>query len=189
MYKKLILLVLAVVATGCTTYGHKITDYSDRSIVYGWLDVDGVDGNYMYAGGIKQYTPAIKNPYYFVNTDKFKDGFIFYYYGLPKGSFKLDYVKMQSCLGFICSNTFYTYDFGAQGSVATVKVKKPGTYYLGSYLLAEEKTGWLEAGKFSVAPTKKGPSQKEMLEYILKKAPSAHPIVAQRIDNSLRKVR
>lgn len=186
MLKKLGLLVLLVLMSGCATTGHKITDHTDRSIVYGWLDIDDVDGNYMFAGFVRQYTPTIKNPYYTLRTDKFKGGYIYYFYGLPNGAFKLDSLKMQSCLGIFCGNTIYNYDFGTQGTVATVKIKKPGTYYMGSYKMAEVDTGMFEQSKFNVTPTKKGPSQKEMLQYILTKAPSKHPVVAERIRLSLR---
>jgi len=189
MFKKLLLLGLVLLATGCASTGEKITDYTDRSVVYGWLDVADVDGNHMYSGGLKQYAPPTDKPYWGVNIDKFEGGFLVYHYGMPKGSYKLDYVKMQSCLGFLCGNTIFTYDFGAQGDVATVKINKPGTYYLGSYKMAEEKTGWLEQSKFSVEPTKKGPSQKLMLEHILKNAPSGHPVIAERLNQKISQVK
>jgi hypothetical protein len=186
MFKKFFLLGFIVLASGCASTGEKITDYTDRSLVYAWLDIDGVDGNHMYAAGVKQYKPATDKPYWGMDIDKFEGGFLLYHYGLPKGSYKLDYVKMQSCLGFVCGNTLYTYDFGAQGDVGTAKINKPGTYYHGSYKMDEEDTGFFEQSKFSVKRTKGGPSQKQMLEHIQKKAPSGHPELDERIAQSVR---
>lgn len=189
MLKKLLLLGFVALMAGCASTGHKITDHTDRSTVYGWLDIDDVSGNHPYASFIRQYNPPIKDPYYGLNVDKFEGGLLYYFYGVPNGAFKLDEIRMQSCLGFICSNTIYGYSLGAQGDVATIKIKKPGTYYMGSYKMAEAKTGFFEPGKFTINPTKKGPSKKKMLEHILKNAPSGHPIVGQRIKAQLAKVK
>lgn len=189
MFNKVIVLGLIILVAGCASSGDSyITDYSNRSVAYGWLDVSDVDGNHMYDGAIKQFTPPTDKPYWTVATDEFEGGFLFYHYGLPNGAFKLDYVKMQSCLLFMCSNTYYTYDFGSQGSVATVKMNKPGVYYLGSYKLTEVDTGWFQPGKFNIAPANKGPTQKQMLEYLLKDSPSEDPVVAKRLNNSLGKL-
>jgi len=189
MFKKVLVLGLALLMAGCASTGTPITDYTNRSIVYGWLDIDDVDGNHMYAGYIRQFSPPTKEPYYSTYIDEFEGGYLVYFYGLPNGAFKLDSVKMQSCLGFVCSNTVYTYNFGTQGNVASVKIKKPGTYYLGSYKLAEEDTGIFEQSKFSVTKAKKGPSKKAMLKHILENAPNDHPVVAKRIEQSMRSVR
>ena len=189
MIRKSLILMFILFATGCASTGEKITDYTDRSVVYAWVNVDDVDGNHMVGAGVKQYKPATDKPYWGLSIEKFEGGFLLYHYGLKKGSYKLDYVEMQSCLGFICGNTYYTYNFGAQGDIATAKIKKPGTYYLGSYKLAEEDSRWYEQGKFSVKKTKKGPTKKQMLEHILKDAPTGHPVLEERIKKSIRKAK
>lgn len=189
MFNKFILLGLVLVTGGCAFTGDKITDYTNRSIVYAWLDISDIDGNHMYGGHIKQYAPATDKPYYPLSGEKLKGGLLVNHNGLENGSFKLDNIKLQSCLGFICSNTSYIYDFGAQDLVATTIIKKPGVYYLGSFKLVEEKTGFFEQGKFSVIKAENGPSQKEMLELMLKDAPSEHPIIAERLQNSLNKIK
>jgi len=189
MKKNFFMLGLVILLTGCAFTGDKIKDYSDRSVVYTWLDIDEVDGNHMYDGGVKQYKPITDEPYWGLSIDKFEGGFLLYHYGLPNGAYKLDHVRMQSCLGFICGNTYYSYDFGVQGDVGAVIINRPDTYYLGSYKLAEEDTGFFEQSKFNVEKIKDGPSQKQMLEHILKNAPTGHPVLEERITQSLSKVK
>jgi hypothetical protein len=71
--------------------------------------------------------------------------------------------------------------------VGAVTIEKPGVYFLGSYDLAEEDTGWFEQGKFSVNEARKGPSRKELLEAVLAFAPEDHPVVAQRIRSEMKR--
>jgi hypothetical protein len=189
MNKKFLMLWLVLLVAGCASGGgDRITDFSNRSTAYGWLDIDDVDGNKVYSNLIKQYTPPAKAPYYYTYADSFKGGYLFYLYGLPKGAFKLYSVSLKTCLGIACSNLINTYNFGTQGSIASVRIKKPGVYYLGSYKLIKKKTGFFKRDQFSVIKAKNGPSKKEMLKYLLKHVPG-DPIVTKRIRQTLRYTR
>ena len=180
--------VAVLIISGCVGGGgERITDYTNHSTVYGWVDIDEVDGNHLYNVIVKQYRPKTEAPYYFLGIEKFKGGYLFYTHATTNGAFKLDTARAQSCLGFMCSNTYYEYHFGSQGSdVGAVTIDKPGVYFLGSYELAEQKTGWFEQGKFNVVEAQNGPSRKEMLEAVLANAPRDHPIVAERIRTVMR---
>lgn len=182
------ILVSLLSLSGCMSFtdGEEIKDFTNRSTVYGWLNVDDVDGNHLYDVVIKQFKPASKEPYYHVSIEKLKGGFLIYSNALPAGSFKLDNISLQSCMLFLCGNTYYTYNFGSQGDVASTIINKPATYYIGSLKLKDENTGWFSPTKFSVTKATNGPTEKEMLEFILKDAPGEHPAISERINKKLR---
>lgn len=186
--KRILLTAVILLLSGCVGGGgEQVKDFTNRSTAYGWVNIDDVDGNHMYEAIVKQYRPKINAPYYFLAIKEFKDGFLFYTNALTNGAFKLDEVRAQSCFG-LCSNTYYTYNFGSQGSdIGTATIKQPGVYFLGNYDLVEEDTGFFEQGKFSIKQAANPPSQKEMLEVILADAPKDHPIVGQRIRKALGK--
>lgn len=190
MIRMPLLLGLILLISGCASFGeHEITDYKHTSIVYGWLDFSSVDGNSLYDGTIKQYSPPTDTPYYHIGAEKYKGGFVYYFYGLPDGAFKLSDMTLQSCLLFMCSNSIYKYDFGTQGRVASIIIKKPGVYFMGSYKLADISTGFFEGDKFEVTRAKNPPSRKTLLKMVLQDAPEGHPIVARRIKQALRRMR
>ena len=178
------LLILSL--TGCAfTGGEKITDFTDRSVGYGWLDIEDVDANQLHSVVVFQYVPRIDKPYYHAKVKEFKDGYLYYSFAFPNGSFGTYSASGQKCFVF-CSNTIYTYDFGKQGTdAAKISIKKPGVYSLGSYKLQEVKTGWFEQGKFNIVPAKNGPSDREMLEEILKDT-EGNPVMEQRIKAALK---
>jgi len=185
MYRFLTVLTVLILSGCVGGGGERVTDFTNRSTVYGWVNLDEVDGNHLYNVIVKQYRPKTKSPYYFLGIEEFKGGYLFWTHATTNGAFKLDTARAQSCLGFLCSNTYYEYSFGSQGSdVGAVNIKKPGVYYLGSYELAAMETGWFEQGKFNVVESKKGPSKKEMLTAILEDAPDQ--IVADRIRKAMR---
>lgn len=184
---KIALIGIVLLLSGCASSGVEINDYTDRSVVYGWLDIDDVNGNTIYGSSIKQFSPPTKEPLLFLDTVELDGGYMFYYYGLPNGAFKFNSVSLQTCLGFVCGNSIAVYDFGGQGDTASIKITEPGAYYLGSFKLANEDTGFFERKKFKVTEAKGGPSKKEMLQIVLENAPNDHPIVAERIKASLAK--
>lgn len=186
--KRVLLTAVILLLSGCVGGGgEQVKDFTNRSTAYGWVNIDEVDGNRLYQVNVKQYRPKTKSPYYFLAVKELKGGYLFYTNALTNGAFKLDEVRAQSCFG-LCSNTFYTYSFGNQGSeIGAATVEQPGVYYLGSFDLVEEDTGFFEQGKFGVNQAANPPSQKEMLEAILADAPGDHPIVGKRIRKALSK--
>jgi hypothetical protein len=184
--KRAAALLAVVLLTACSSVT-KVTDFENRSVAYGWVDIKDVEINHVSSIYIQQYRPKTDAPYYTTGFKKFKDGFLFWTIALPVGSHKLDTIKGQACLGILCSNTFYTYNFGKQGDeVGALVIKAPGVYHLGSYKMKNEKTGWLEQSKFQVLPAPNAPSRREMLEEILKDDDTKDtPIMVERIKREL----
>jgi len=187
MMKQLMVLCSVLLLSACAT-GTRITEFNDRSLGYGWLDIKDVDANRLHAVDIYQFRPQTAEPYYPATVKAFKNGFLYYSTVLPNGSHKTNSAAGQKCLGIICTNTFYKYSFGKQGDdVGAVTIKNPGVYSLGSYKLKEVKTGFFEQGKFDAVPANNAPSKREMLEEILKDV-SDVPVVAERIKRELDKL-
>lgn len=188
MLKRLALVALALLLASCAS-GNRITDFTDRSVGYGWLDIKEVSGNTLHSVDIYQFRPQIAEPYYYAAVKPFKDGFLYYTFALPNGAHKTISASGQSCLGIFCGNTTYTYSFGKQGDdVGAIVIKSPGVYHMGSYRLKSMKTGFFEQGKFEVLPAPNAPSRREMLEEILKDAQDT-PVMAERIKRELAQLR
>ena len=189
MLKRFILLFSVVLLIGGCASGTKITDFTDRSVGYGWLNIKDVDANRLHAVSIYQYLPRTAEPYYGTSVKEFKNGYLYYTIALPVGSHKTYSASGQRCLGILCGNTIYNYSFGKQGDeVGAVIIKSPGVYHMGSYNLKEVKTGFFEAGKFEVIPATNAPSKREMLEEILKDSQDT-PVMADRIKRELAQMR
>lgn len=187
MLKRFMLVLSVVLLVGCAS-STEITDFTDRSLGYGWLNIKDVDANRLHAVEIYQFRPHTSEPYYHAALKEFKGGYLYYSYALPNGSHKTVSASGQRCLAFLCSNTIYNYSFGKQGDdVGAIIVRKPGVYHMGSYNLNNVKTGFFEQGKFGVVPATNAPSRREMLEEILKDVDV--PIMAERIRNELAQLR
>ena len=188
MFKLLGALLCAVLLSACAS-GTRVTDFNDRSLGYGWLNIKEVDANRLYAVDIYQYRPHTTEPYYPAAVKPFKNGFLYYTMALPAGAHKTQSARGQSCLGILCGNTDYRYSFGKQGDeVGAIVIKTPGVYHMGSYKLKAVNTGFFEPGKFEVLPASDAPSKREMLEEILKDAQDV-PVIAERIRRELAQLR
>lgn len=166
-----IIALIFTLATGCSILTPKIKDYSNRSVVYGYLDTSEAP-----AGLINtlffQYKPVTKKPYWSMATKKVGKGYIFYHYGLPNGSYQVSEFVGQSCFLIFCGNTIYYYEMPKQGKNGTAaEIKKPGVYFLGSYKYKKVKTGFFSRGKFDIIPAENPPSRLSMIEAIIKKSP------------------
>ena len=187
MRVKIILLAFLILAlNGCAfTGGERITDFENRSTIFGWLDISDVDANRLHEIVFFQYRPASDKPYYFVNFEKFEGGYLFYSHAFPKGAHKLHVVRGQQCY-LLCGNTIYEYTIGKQGDTeGAVVADRAAVYFAGALKLEDVKTGWFERGKFAVSPAEKAPSQEMMLKKILETAPPEHPVIANRIERLL----
>jgi hypothetical protein len=181
MFRRLCILVALTVLSGCAGFGNDISNFEQRSVVYGWLNIDEVDGNHLLSVTMKQYKPRTDKPFYHMGFEKLGGGYLFYHYGFSNGSYKADSVKAQSCILLLCGNTINQYDFGSQGTDGAVIIEKPGVYSIGGFKLVEEDTGFFEQGKFRVVPTNIVPSKTEILNVLVKNSPKDHPIVADRL--------
>ena len=183
-FKRIALVLAAVLLAACagTT---QVTDFSDRSVGYGWVDIHDASPNRISSIFVQQYRPKTSEPYYPMAFEEYKGGILFWSAALAVGSHKLDVLRGEKCIGILCGNTTYAYNFGQQGDeVGAVVVRSPGVYHLGSYKLRDLKTGWFEGGKFEVLPAKNAPSKREMLEEILKHT-ADNQVMADRIRREL----
>ena len=184
-FKLLLATLCLALLTACSSI-EQVKDFENRSVAYGWVDIKDIAINHVSVIYIQQYRPKIESPYYTTGYKAFKDGYMFWTMALPNGSHKLDTIKGQSCLGFLCSNTVYVYNFGKQGDdIGAVVIKNPGVYYLGAYKMDNEKTGFFEPGKFKVTAARNAPTRRELLEEILKDKDVDVPIIRERIQREL----
>lgn len=187
MLKRLALVSAIGLLAGCASTTH-ITDFSDRSVGYGWLDIKEVDANRLHNVTIYQFRPHDDKPYYPAAVKAFKGGYLYWTMALPVGSHKTISASGQSCLGILCSNTTYKYSFGKQGDdTGAVTIRTPGVYHLGSYNLKDVKTGFFEPGRFQALQATGAPSRREMLEEILRSIDQ--PVMAERIRRELAQLR
>lgn len=169
-----------VALSGCM--GSQITDFSDRSVVYGWVDLSQAAGNRVTGGTIRGYNLPPNSNLYPIGATKLGDGYVFYHFGVESGPVKLNTISAMTCVG-LCGNTINVYDFGKQGrEIGAAVVRSKGTYYLGSYGLKTKRTLFFGPSDFQVYRTS-GPSRRQMLETILKDAPDAQkPLIQQAIN-------
>jgi hypothetical protein len=159
----ILLLVGAVAAlTGCAGGGHgrDINDPSN-SLVFGFVDMS--DAPTKVSGAqVMQVAPPTDKPYW--GTDV-RDG-LFYTYYLPPGSYKLATLHGSSFL-----RGEYRYSFPRQGGGnTTVRIDKPGIYFLGAYKYKDVKTGLFEQGKFDIERVS-SPTEGELLQRLLDRNP------------------
>jgi hypothetical protein len=155
----MLLLVAALAAlAGCAGGGHgrDINDPSN-SLVFGFVDM--ADAPTKVSGAqIMQVAPPTDKPYW--GTDV-KDG-LFYTYYLPPGSYRLATLHGSSFL-----RGEHRYNMGRQGGGdTTVRIEKPGIYFLGAYKYTTVKTGMFEQSKFGIERVK-SPSEAELLQKLL----------------------
>jgi hypothetical protein len=175
-----------LINTACvTTGGERITDFTDRSVIYGWLDIEEVEANKLHGVTIYQYLPKTTMPYFNVKVVEFEKGYLYYSFAFPQGSFGLDTASGQLCI-LLCGNTIYNYDFGNQGDdIGKVRIAEPGVYYLGAYALSEVKTGFFEPGQFDIQSATNAPSEYDMLKAMLADA-ADKPAIDARLRAAIR---
>jgi hypothetical protein len=198
MRKLLFLSCLALLLSACVVQLGPdpvipITNYDERSTAYGWLDTTDVETNRLNYVNLYQFRPQTNKPYYEAKVVKFKNGFLYFSQALPLGSFKTISAGGQRCTGPLCGTTLYKYSFGKQGdAVAAVVIEKPGVYYLGAHKMKQtESAGFLSGqGKFTVVPAPNPPTQRELLEEVLRVAQKEDaPVMIDRIKYELRRMK
>ncbi|WP_375254456.1 hypothetical protein [Yoonia sp.] len=144
----------------------QITDFSDRSVVYVWVDVEQARGNKVVGGSFRNFAPGDGGGVYPVGVEKLGDGFLVYHEGIAPGPTKLGTVDAMFCIG-LCGNTINVYDFGNQGGdIAATTVRSRGVYDLGSYAIVSQRTGLFSPRVFDVQRTS-GPSKRQILQTLL----------------------
>ena len=152
-----LLAALALVA-GCAGGGHgrDINDPSN-SLVFGFVDM-GDAPTKVSGAQVRQVAPATDKPYWGMNV---RSG-LFYTYYLPPGSYQLASLHGSSFL-----RGEVQYNFPRQGGgQTTVRIDKPGIYFLGAHKYKDVKTGFFEGGKFDIQRVDT-PTEAQLLQRIL----------------------
>lgn len=126
-----------------------------NSLVFAYVDMDdaptGIDSASLKPQGEEGYW-----------TMGVEDGLIFQEY-LPAGAYQL-----ASLSGSSFMHGEVVYNFPTYGrNQSSVRIQKPGIYFLGSYKYKEVKTGFFEADKFDLERVD-SPSEPELLNRMLK---------------------
>ena len=162
--RSFLLLIGLTVLAACT--GPQITDFSDRSVAYVWVNVDEARGNRVVGGSFRSFSPGDGGGIYPAGYEKLGNGYLIYHEGIANGPTKLNTVSAMFCVG-LCGNTVNVYDFGAQGGdVAAAIIRSRGVYDLGRYAIVSQRTGLFQPGRFDVQRTS-GPSKRQILEFLL----------------------
>lgn len=161
MIRTIYLFVLAgavALAAGCGSSGHK-RDINDptNSLVFGYVDMREAPTK-VSGAHIMQVAPPSDKPYWGMGV---KDG-MFYNSYLPPGSYRLSSLHGS---GFFAGE--HQYNFPRQGGGdTTVRIDKPGIYFLGAYRYQKVKTGFFEGGKFAIEKVS-SPTEAELLQKML----------------------
>ena len=151
--------VLAAIAlAGCSSSG-PTRDLNDptNSLVFGYVDM-GDAPTKVNGAHIMQVAPPTDKPYWGMGV---KDG-MFYNSYLPPGSYRLSSLHGS---GFFAGE--HQYNFPRQGGGdTTVRIDKPGIYFLGAYKYQKVKTGMFEQSKFAIERVSK-PTEAELLQKML----------------------
>ena len=183
---RFLLLAAGMFLSACIGGGKPITDFADRSVVYGWLDASEIQGNHLFSANIRQFDPPTDAPFLGMGIEKHEGGYLIYHYGAPRGMHELDQISLQSCLVIICGNTINQYSFSAYAdSPGRVDTRRPGVHFIGAYKLVKVRTGLFKQGEFRVTKIR-GPSKNGMLAVLLKDTPEGHPVIDQRIQAAMR---
>lgn len=182
---RFLMLLSALVLMGCAG-GTPIQDFSNRSVVYTWIDVSDIPGNRMQWFNMRNLSVPENERYYSTGFEKVGDGYLIWHNGFNPGRYEFDKMALMSCLGLLCTNTINEFDFGPPGTApGTVRVGNPGVYFAGCYAFKQTKRGFFRPGEFDTRKTGCKVSKQKMLSIMLKNAPPDHPIVAQRIQRAM----
>lgn len=147
--------------TACGTSGPtRSIDDPGNSLVFGYIDMADAPTS-ADSAWLQQIAPPSDTPFWGLSV---VDG-IFYSAYVPVGTYQVS--EFQGS-GFFAGQNKYS--FPRQGNSTTVKIDKPGIYFLGAFKYKPEKSGFFEPGKFSLERTAT-PTQKALLEKILKEDP------------------
>jgi len=167
LFRSLFLLLGLTLLSACA--GQQITDFSDRSVGYVWINLDDARGNKVVGGSFRNLQAPANTSVFGTGAQKFGNGFLLYHMGLPAGPTKLRTVDSMFCVG-LCGNTINVYDFGSQGGdVAAANIRARGVYDFGSYAIVSQSNGIFRPGSFDVRRTN-GPSKRQILQFLLQEA-------------------
>lgn len=150
---------LALSLAGCSSTSPVSTTDESLSLVYGYFDMKDAPTKVQWVG-LKQYGGKEIGTY----RMGVEDG-LFFHVGVEPGSYQVDKFGGSSFL-----RGDYTYNFGGKGRNSTaVRIQSPGVYFLGAHRYVNHAgQGLFAPDKFEMAPAK-APSEKELLERVIKR--------------------
>lgn len=171
-----VILLASIIMHGCAPLIKRIDD-TNRGIVIGYIDMDEAPTELEFVD-IYQALPKTKEPYWGCAID---DGM--FYHILPLGSYQISsFGGVERFLIF--SGASYVYNMPDYGANETsVRLKKPGIYYAGSYKYKKIKTGFFSPNKFDLIKTDK-PTERELLKRLTKDAAGTpwEPVIRKRLE-------
>lgn len=185
------LLIAFIVFTGlagCSTARIQDTP-PDRSLVFVYVDFTENEMD-LYWTKMKKVSPVSETPFFNIigvrNFDgKNKYGYLLWYEFLENGSYQLaSFGGKQTLYMRQKQLTLLMPEMG--GNQTSLRVQKPGIYYMGSFKYKPELSTWAEVGgvrnKFTMEPFR-GPSETEMLKKLLEvsKGTSWEPRIQEKL--------
>ncbi len=150
------LITLGLLA-GCASSG-PTRDINDptNSLVFGYIDMDDAPTQ-VNSAWMVQVAPPSDTPYWGLGVSKG----LFYNSYLPLGSYQLS--KFGGS-GFFAGQ--HEYAFPKQGNKTSLRITKPGIYFIGAYKYKQVKTSMFSQAKFAIEKINK-PTEAELLKRIL----------------------
>lgn len=185
-----ILVLLAVTQASCTVVwgnsgGDRIETFSDRSVVFTWVDMSQAHTNVRY-GVIERLKPVTEDRYYAMGVHPYEGGYILYHIGLPNGAFKFRTFTGNACLlgNFLLCSVDTVYRIPKQGGLGGVKVDEPGIYYLGGfqYQVAGSNGFFRRSNKFNLVEAEQAPDPAAMLMALHRKLAARFPEPMKKIE-------
>ena len=183
----ILVLLIAITLSGCVS-SKRVTDLSDRSVGYAFINLDRAVGNRLVGGSfVNDAIPNGSGNVFPFGVQRLGNGFLVYQFALRPGQNRLRYVRTMNCAG-LCTQRVNAYDFGDEPDGAgAATVTGRGVYDLGSYALASKSNPLLRAvgldgvlgrASFDILPIQ-GPSRQQVLQLLLDVAPEAQKPLIQ----------
>lgn len=181
---RLLAITLSLFLMGCAT-GTPIKDFTNRSVVYTWIDVSDIPGNKLMMFEMRNLSAPQQEKYYQMGWEKLGSGYLVWHQGFNAGRYEAHRLQTMSCAGPLCSNTINEFGFGPDGT-STIKtlVKGGDVHFAGCYAFKRTKRGFFRPGEFDTRKAACGASKRQMLSVILQNA--ENPVVVQRIQRAMR---
>jgi hypothetical protein len=168
------MVVLCVaVLVGCAGRGSVSPTDETLSLVFGYFDMKDAPSSLEWVS-LKRYgTPDDRQKTAGSYTLAVQDG-LFFHIGIEPGSYQVD--KFGGS-GFLRGD--YVYNFGGKGRNSTaIRIQKPGVYFLGAHRYVNHAgKGLFAPDKFEMVSTK-APSEKELLQRLIKRLENDRELAA-----------
>lgn len=147
-------LFVLILLSGCAS-SRNVNDPTN-SLVFGFIDMTEAPTNILYCK-IPEISPSSEGSW----GCSVSNG-LFYNQYLPLGNYQVTEISGEGFMG----GGKHRYSIPRQGNPTSVRISKPGIYFLGSYKYKNAKTGIFEQGKFSIEKLSK-PTQVDLLKRLL----------------------